>query len=106
MPNRARSDALRFFTELARQTCGGQPLLASLRALQRDFANQPPGAIAGELAGHIEQGSTLSAAMAKRPEVFSQGVVALVAAGETAGVLDHILTLIVECEWRYPGKVL
>jgi len=106
MSNRANSATLRFLTELTRQTCGGQPLLASLRALQADFADQPLGAVVGELAGHIEQGSTLSGAMAKHPEVFSQAVLALVGAGETAGVLDHILTLIVECEWRYPGKVL
>lgn len=39
----------------------------------------------------IEGGSSLAAALAKHPGVFNQVYISLVAAGETAGVLDQIL---------------
>jgi type II secretory pathway component PulF len=54
----------------------------------------------------IENGATLSAAMAKHPETFKPAVCGLVKAGEAAGVLDHVVVLIVECAWRFPGRVV
>ena len=40
------------------------------------------------------------------PAAFKASVVELVKAGEMAGLLEYVLTMMVECEWRHPGRVL
>ena len=51
-------------------------------------------ALAGALRdvlGDIERGDSLSAAFARRPRVFAPLIVAMIAAGETGGILDEVL---------------
>jgi len=102
----SKQDILTFVTHLAERICGGQALLPSLREIQDSLAAHPMAAVAGDVADAVEGGKTLSDAMAQQPGVFNEAVVALVRGGEVAGLLDHILALIVECSWRYPGKVV
>ena len=102
----SKPDVMGFFTELAEQFCGGQPMLPSLRRIESGLADQPMAAVVRDLADSIEGGATLSDAMAEHPAIYDEAVMALVRAGEIAGVLDHILVLIVECNWRYPGRMV
>ncbi len=50
----------------------------------------------------IEKSSTLSEAMAKRPDDFSPHIVAMIKAGESGGILDLILPMIVR---HYERKI-
>ena len=43
------------------------------------------------LAGEIERGSSLSAALAKHPKIFNNLYVAMVRSGEAGGVLESVL---------------
>ena len=45
----------------------------------------------GELRADVEGGLLLSEAMARHPKVFSRLYVAMVEAGEAAGILDKVL---------------
>lgn len=83
-------------TQLTRQLStlqdAGLPILRSLVILQEQ---QKPGALKNILrfvAEDIEGGSTLSEACAKHPKAFNRLYVNMVAAGETGGVLDVILS--------------
>jgi len=70
----------------------GLPILRSLNILQEQ---QKPGLlknVLGAVAEDIEGGATLSEACAKHPKAFNRLYVNMVAAGETGGVLDVILS--------------
>lgn len=86
----------KLITQITRQLStlqdAGLPILRSLIILQDQ---QKPGAlknILGAVAEDIEGGSTLSEAFAKHPKAFNRLYVNMVAAGETGGVLDVILS--------------
>ena len=83
-------------TQLTRQLStlqdAGLPILRSLHILEEQ---QRPGFLKNVLATmgeDIEGGSTLSEACAKHPKAFNRLYVNMVAAGETGGVLDLILS--------------
>ena len=83
-------------TQITRQLStlqdAGLPILRSLNILQDQ---QKPGLLKNILravAEEIESGSTLSEACAKHPKAFNRLYVNMVAAGETGGVLDVILS--------------
>ena len=66
--------------------------MRSLRILEEQ---QKPGTfkrVIGYVADDIEGGATLSEAMGKFPKCFDRLLVSMVAAGETGGVLDLILS--------------
>lgn len=86
-------------TQFARQLStlqdAGLPILRSLRILEQ----QQKGAfkrIIGYVGDDIEGGSTLSEAMARYPRSFDRLFIGMVAAGETGGVLDLILSRIAD----------
>ena len=67
------------------------PLVQSLRTVKDQSANKHLQSIAQEVIGDIEGGKTLSSALEKHPELASNVIVALVAAGEVSGTLDTSL---------------
>ena len=87
-------------TQFARQLStlqdAGLPILRSLRILQEQQKGGNFKRIIGYVADDIEGGSTLSEAMAKYPRAFDRLFVNMVAAGETGGVLDLILSRIAD----------
>lgn len=87
-------------TEFARQLStlqdAGLPILRSLRILEEQQKAGTFKRVIGYVADDIEGGSTLSEAMAKCPGAFDKLFVNMVAAGETGGVLDLILSRIAE----------
>lgn len=91
---------VKFVTNFARQLStlqdAGLPILRSLRILQEQQKGGNFKRVIGYVADDIEGGSTLSEAMAKYPRAFDRLFVNMVAAGETGGVLDLILSRIAD----------
>ena len=87
-PARARVAFFRCFATLVR---AGVPLQRGLSvAIERCENRALATALRGVLAD-IERGDALSAAFARYPRAFTALVVAMVAAGETGGILDDVL---------------
>jgi type IV pilus assembly protein PilC len=87
-------------TQFARQLStlqdAGLPILRSLRILEEQEKKGAFKRIIGYVGDDIEGGSTLSEAMGKYPRAFDKLFVSMVAAGETGGVLDLILSRLAE----------
>ena len=91
---------IKLITQFARQLStlqdAGLPILRSLRILQEQ---QKPGTlkkVLGYVAEDIEGGATLSEALGRFPKAFDRLLVNMVAAGETGGVLDLILSRVAD----------
>lgn len=91
---------VKYITQFARQLStlqdAGLPILRSLRILQEQ---QKPGTfkkVIGYVGDDIEGGSTLSEAFGRFPRSFDRLFVNMVAAGETGGVLDLILSRVAD----------
>jgi type IV pilus assembly protein PilC len=91
---------LKFVTQFARQLStlqdAGLPILRSLRILQDQQKSGTFKRVLGYVGDDIEGGSTLSEAMARFPRAFNRLFVNMVAAGETGGVLDLILSRVAD----------
>ncbi|HEW79868.1 MAG TPA: type II secretion system F family protein [Phycisphaerales bacterium] len=87
-------------TQFARQLStlqdAGLPILRSLRILEEQQKAGTFKKVVGYVADDIEGGSTLSEALGRFPKAFDRLFVNMVAAGETGGVLDLILSRIAE----------
>ena len=87
-------------TQFARQLStlqdAGLPILRSLRILEEQQKSGTFRKIIGYVADDIEGGSTLSEALGKYPRAFDRLLVSMVAAGETGGVLDLILSRVAD----------
>ncbi len=86
----------RFARQLSTLQNAGMPILRSLRVLEEQQKSGPFKRILGYVADDIEGGSTLSEAFAKYPRCFDPLFVNMVAAGETGGVLDTILSRVAD----------
>ena len=91
---------VKFVTQFARQLStlqdAGLPILRSLRILQEQQRSGTFKRVIGYVADDIEGGSTLSEAMGRFPKTFNRLFVNMVAAGETGGVLDLILSRVAD----------
>ena len=87
-------------TQFARQLStlqdAGLPILRSLRILEEQQKSGTFKRIISYVADDIEGGSTLSEAMGKYNRAFDRLLVSMVAAGETGGVLDLILSRVAD----------
>ena len=108
-----------FFRQLAALFSAGVPLFDSLIALEEQFGKERIGKIIVKLKEDVAGGDSFSGALAKHPAVFSDLVVAMVEAGEKAGVMDDVLRRItdylekenqlkqkVHAALRYPAMVM
>lgn len=90
---------VKFVTQFARQLStlqdAGLPILRSLRILEEQQKGTFKKVI-GYVAEDIEGGSTLSEALGRFPKAFDRLMVGMVAAGETGGVLDLILSRVAD----------
>ncbi len=85
------NDIVTFTTQLSTLQDAGLPIVRSLKILEEQ---QKPGRFKNQLeevSSEVEQGSTLSEAMAKYPKSFDKLYISMVKAGEAGGVLDVIL---------------
>jgi type IV pilus assembly protein PilC len=87
-------------TQFARQLStlqdAGLPILRSLRILEEQQKAGTFKKVTGYVADDIEGGSTLSEALGRFPRSFDRLLVNMVAAGETGGVLDLILSRVAD----------
>lgn len=87
-------------TQFARQLStlqdAGLPILRSLRILEEQQKSGTMKRVIGYVGDDIEGGSTLSEAMARHPRTFDRLLTSMVAAGETGGVLDLILSRVAD----------
>ncbi|MGD8787722.1 MAG: type II secretion system F family protein [Phycisphaerales bacterium] len=91
---------VKFITQFGRQLStlqdAGLPILRSLRILEEQQKSGTFKRVIGYVADDIEGGSTLSEAMGRYPKTFDRLFVSMVAAGETGGVLDLILSRVAD----------
>ena len=91
---------VKYIAQFARQLStlqdAGLPILRSLRILQDQQRGGTFKKVIGFVGDDIEGGSTLSEAMGRCPRAFDRLFVNMVAAGETGGVLDLILSRIAD----------
>jgi type IV pilus assembly protein PilC len=91
---------VKLVTQFARQLStlqdAGLPILRSLRILEEQQKAGTFKKVIGYVADDIEGGATLSEALSRFPRVFDRLFVNMVAAGETGGVLDLILSRIAD----------
>ena len=91
---------VKYITQFARQLStlqdAGLPILRSLRILEEQQKSGTFKRVIGYVADDIEGGSTLSEAMARYPKTFDRLFSGMVAAGETGGVLDLILSRVAD----------
>jgi type IV pilus assembly protein PilC len=87
-------------TQFARQLStlqdAGLPILRSLRILEEQQRSGTFKRVIGYVSDDIEGGSTLSEALARHPRAFDRLLCSMVAAGETGGVLDLILSRVAD----------
>ncbi|MHC4623371.1 MAG: type II secretion system F family protein [Planctomycetota bacterium] len=91
---------VKLVTQFARQLStlqdAGLPILRSLRILQEQQNSGTFKRVLGYVAEDIEGGATLSEALGRFPRTFNRLFVNMVAAGETGGVLDLILSRVAD----------
>jgi type IV pilus assembly protein PilC len=81
-----------FTRQFATMIDAGLPLVQCLEILGSTGDNKHFQRVLREIKGNVEQGATFSDSLRKHPNVFDDLFVNLVAAGETGGILDTILT--------------
>jgi len=85
-----------FARQLSTLQDAGLPILRSLRILEEQQKAGTFKRIIGYVADDIEGGATLSEALSRFPRCFDRLMVGMVAAGETGGVLDLILSRVAD----------
>jgi type IV pilus assembly protein PilC len=80
-----------FSRQFATMIESGLNVVAALTILEDQTEDANLAAVVRELRSDVEGGLLLSEAMARHPKVFSRLFVAMVEAGEAAGVLDQVL---------------
>ena len=80
-----------FCKQLAAMLSAGVPVTRALTTLSRQTENPRFAGIIEEVAQDIEGGTPMSQAFAKYPKVFSELFIAMIAAGETGGIMEQAL---------------
>ena len=83
-------DVVNFTRQLSTMIQAGLPLTEALRILQLQ-SSPAMGRVVSDVLHEVEGGSTLAAALEKDNKTFPQIYIALVKAGESAGVMDVVL---------------
>jgi type IV pilus assembly protein PilC len=80
-----------FCRQFATMVNSGLPILRALSILADQTNNQELEKVLVQSRTDVEQGSSLSAALAKHPKAFNNLFISMIKAGETGGVLDDVL---------------
>lgn len=103
-----RKDLILFTRQLGSMIQAGVPILQALRALMRQVSKDSFRKLLTQLTFDVESGLSLSAAMAKYPNVFSAYILGLVRTGEASGQLADSLNLLsdyIEQDYTFVRKV-
>jgi type IV pilus assembly protein PilC len=101
-------DLVLFSRQLATLISARVPIIQALRILQEQVANQYLLGIIGDLITAVENGDSLSDAMAKHENVFGNVYISMVMSGEMSGSLDKSLVYLadqLEKNYALQGKV-
>lgn len=90
--NVPRRELINFCFHLEQLTTAGVPILDALTDLRDSIEHPSFREVMADLIEGIEGGQTLSQALSKHPDVFSQVFVNLVRAGESSGELPKVLS--------------
>ena len=85
-------DVVVFTRQFATMINAGLPLVQVLDVLSNQSENPSLGAIAREVMFDVQSGKTVADALRRHPKVFSDLYVNMVAAGESAGMMDVMLS--------------
>lgn len=85
------SDLVEFTRQFSTMINSGLPLTECLLILKNQTKNLQMARVIDDLLGQIQGGASLATALENHPKVFPQVYIALIKAGETAGVLDRVL---------------
>ena len=92
MVKRVKPKALQIFSrQFATMIESGLNVVTALSILEEQTEDKNLADVLGSLRADVEGGQLLSEAMARHPRVFSRLYVAMVEAGEAAGILDIVL---------------
>lgn len=80
-----------FCKQLAAMLSAGVPITRALTTLSKQSENPRFAGVIEEVAQDIEGGTPMSQAFAKYPKVFSELFIAMIAAGETGGIMEQAL---------------
>ncbi|MFU8840031.1 MAG: type II secretion system F family protein [Nitriliruptoraceae bacterium] len=80
-----------FSRQFATMIASGLSLIRALTILHEQTENKALAEVIAEIRNEVESGQSLSAAMAQHPKTFPKLFVAMVRAGEAAGMLDQVL---------------
>ena len=80
-----------FSRQFATMIEAGLSVVTALVILEQQTDDQALQRVIDDIREHVETGSLLSEAMSQHPEIFSRLYIAMVEAGEAAGVLDTVL---------------
>ena len=80
-----------FSRQFATMVNSGLPILRALSILSEQVSNKELAKSLMAIRNDVEQGASLSAAMAKYPKAFNDLYIAMVKSGETGGMLDDVL---------------
>ena len=97
-----------FCRQFATMVNSGLPILRSLAILADQTDSEELAKVVTQVRIDVEQGSSLSMAMAKHPKAFNDLFIAMVKSGETGGVLDDVLLRLadtIETEVKLRGKI-
>jgi type IV pilus assembly protein PilC len=97
-----------FSRQFATMVNSGLPILRALAILAEQTENKELARVLGEARMDVEQGSSLSGALAKHDHVFNDLYVSMVRSGETGGSLDSTLIRLaemIEREVQLRGKI-
>lgn len=101
------ADIANFTRQLSTMVSSGLPLTDALSILKTQGKGKVAAA-ASEILRDVEGGSSLAESLKKFPKIFSPVYVALVRAGESAGVLDNILARLadnLETQREFQAKI-
>jgi type IV pilus assembly protein PilC len=80
-----------FSRQFATMVNSGLPILRALTILAEQTSNAELAKVLVVVRNDVEQGASLSSAMAKHPKVFNELYIAMVKSGETGGMLDDVM---------------
>jgi type IV pilus assembly protein PilC len=91
-PGRVKLKELAIFSrQFATMVNSGLPILRALAILADQVDSKELAKVLTEVRVDVEQGASLSQAMAKHPKAFNDLYIAMVKSGETGGVLDDVM---------------
>ena len=97
-----------FSRQFATMINSGLSLIRALSILREQTENKKLASVVGEIQTEVESGQSLSQAMAVHDKVFPKLYIAMIRAGETAGMLDQVLLRIaamIEADVRLRSKI-